>query len=279
MKYKLALYKTYILNIKKSLTYYNYLRPFINYLEEKNIDFNLLTKEQLAEYFSFKQYSSQAINCVIKSGRDFCKFLNINENPFKIISLLKTERRIPNYLTEKDIQKAIGYILTYNNRLHLTKLEALIYFLFFTGCRKGELLLLHRKDIDMEECSVKVYGEKTKTERMVYFNTKLKHRLEKYFLQETEETNLFNITKAQLDYMVGLIEKYIPNKHITPHTLRHSFARNLVEKGVPIGIISKQLGHKSISTTMIYTEADDDMVKRIMREKMNKKDDINGKEK
>jgi len=272
-------YKIYLNNIHRSLVYYNYMRPFIKYLSDNKLDFKSLNKEELAKYFNFKKYSAQAINSVIKGGRDFCKFLNIPENAFKTIPLLKTERRIPNYLTEKDIQKAIGYILTYNNRLHLTKLEALIYFLFFTGCRKGELLLLHRKDIDMEECSVKVYGEKTKTERMVYFNTKLKHRLEKYFFQEKEETNLFNITKAQLDYMVGLIEKYIPNKHITPHTLRHSFARNLVEKGVPIGIISKQLGHKSISTTMIYTEADDDMVKRIMREKMNKKDDINGKEK
>jgi len=253
MKEKLENYKTYLINTHKSLVYYNYLSPFMTYLEDKKIEFNSLTKEIIAQYFSDKKYASQSINSLIKAGRNYCLFLNIPENPFKTISLLKTERRIPNYLTEKDIQKAIGYILTYNNRLHLSKIEAVISFLFFTGCRKGELLLLHRKDIDLAECSVKIYGEKTKQERMVYFGTKLKNKLDKYFLQEPEETNAFNITQAQLDYMVRLMCKYLPDRKITPHTLRHSFGRNLVEKGVPIGVISKQMGHCLEENTRIVT--------------------------
>lgn len=268
MKTKLENYKTYLINLKKSLVYYQYLKVFFQYLELNQLDFYSITKDQIAEYFAFKKYKPNAINNVIKSIRNFCKYLDLKEHSILNIALLEIEKRLPKYITHEELLKAIKYYSTYSNRgMTSTKCNALLKFLFFTGLRKSELLALKREDIDLTNCAIRIFGLKDKEERMVYFPDSIIKSLVDYFNEEKENTNAFNITPTELWYLTKKISKYL-NKNISPHTLRHSSAKYLVEKNVSPVIIQKILGHNSLQTTMIYTDVDEKIVQSVYKKQI-----------
>jgi integrase/recombinase XerD len=267
MTNKLNDYKTFLINTQKSTVYYNFLSPFFSYLDDKKIDFDTLTKEQIAQYFSDRKYKPNSANNLLKAGRDYCKFLNKETNPFTEIKLLKTEQLIPNYLMLDDMKKAIKYIATYNRRLNPDKVVAVLYTIFFCGLRKSELVLLKRKDFDFENCRVKTYKKKTKEEMLLPFIFEAKDPILKYFNLEPEETNAFNMTKAQIDYLFRVISKHV-GKHITPHCAKHGIGRLLDERGVPISFIQQFFGHKDIRTTMRYVTPTKEEVEKKYREKM-----------
>lgn len=260
-------YKAYILSIQRSLAYYNILYPFFEYLEKHNLTFENLNKDIMTAYLEIKQYSASSVNQLIKAGRDYCKFAKIDNKLFFEYKLLKTERKIPDYLSEKDLEQAIAYLITYHsNAITSIKAETLFKFLFYTGIRKAELLGLKRADIDLEECTAKVFG-KGRKERIVYFPTKVKKLLEEYFTNENEEENAFNLERGNLEYLVRAINKHIEKK-LTPHLFRHSGAREMLRKGIPLAVVSKILGHASVSTTMIYADENEEGRRNIYREKM-----------
>jgi len=267
---KLLDYKQYLMIQKKSLVYYNYMNVLCAYLQKHNLTFEQITKETLNNFFTENTYKENSINNFIKSGRDYGKFLEISEeqNEFYKIKLLKTERKIPKYLTEEDIAEAKKYLITYeSNRLTSTKVVALLDFLFYSGVRKNELLSLKREDFDFKNNTAKVYG-KGKKERLIYFPDKTKKEVEVYFNTEVESINAFNITLGQMNYLVKTIGKYI-NKKVYTHLFRHSGAREMIRSGIPISVVSKILGHSSLATTMIYVDADEEMIKKIYKDKMN----------
>jgi integrase len=267
---KLQEYKIYLQNLKKSIVYYDFLKILFNYLEEKNIDFMNLSKEQLAQYFKDKNYSKNSINNVLKAGRNYCKFIDKEINCFTEIKLLGVDRKIPKYLTIDEIKKAIKYISTYNIRLDTNKVTLIIWFMFYTAVTKAEMCSLKREDFDLKNNTVRIFRTKTDKERILPFPKTLKIRIEQYFQTSIEEKNAFNITVNQIHTITGLMKNYL-KKRVTPHLLRHSGCRWLVENRVSISIICKMLGHSSLETTMIYASADDLLVKRSLDELYKKK--------
>jgi len=261
-------YKEYLKNIKRSLAYYNYLRPLSEYLKKNDMEFVNITKDQLAKYFSDKKYSPNAINLVIKSCRDFCRYKKIESHACFEIKLLKVKRKVIEYLTLDEIERAIKHIATNNPRLNSDKVATILYFMFFTGIRKSELLNLTRDNIDVEKCLVKIYEEKTKKEKIIPYPKRINDRIKNYFLLEAEKNNAFNITKKQINYLFrNIMTKYLGRK-IKPHLTRHGGARYLGNKGVPPTIIQKILGHTNLNTTLIYLEADQKMIEEKYREQI-----------
>jgi integrase/recombinase XerD len=268
MNEQLTIYKTYLENIKRSNVYYNYMKVLFDYLSIKQIPFETLTKEQLGEMFKEKNYSSNAINNFIKAGRDYCRFLKKEQNPFIEIKLLEVEHKLRVYITLDDIKSAVRDMATNNELLPVNKIEVVLYLLFYTVMRKGELYGLKRSDFDMEKCLLKKYAEKTKEEMLIPFPIKFKEKLINYFNSEKEEINAFNLKKGNLEYWFrGVISKYLEKK-LSPHTVRHGGAKYLLEKGVPITVVQKMLGHSSIQTTLIYLEADQKMIEKTYRDKI-----------
>ena len=268
MNIDLKNYQTYLLNIKKSLVYYNYLRVLFKYLEEKNIMFLDLTKEQLAQFFTDKEYQPNSINNVLKAGKDFCKFQKQENNPFIEIPLVIPETRIRTYISYDELQKAIRYYATYYTRgTSSQKTSIILKFLFYTGIRKGELLSLKRENIDITNNCAVIWGQKTKQERIVYFPSKITKELIIYFNSEKEQLNAFNITNAELISIIKKIGHYL-NKKISPHSLRHSGAKYMIEKmGNPM-VVQKILGHKSLQSTLIYANPDDKIASDTYRKKI-----------
>jgi len=261
-------YKTYLQNIQRSLCYYNYLRPLFNFLEKANIDFFAISKDQLAQYSADKKYSENAFNNLIKACRDYCRYKQVTIHPAFEIKLIKPPTRVIEYLTLEEIEKSIRYISTYNGSLNSDKIAVLLYFMFYTGVRKSEILNLKRTSFDMEKCLVKIYEEKTKQEKIIPFPHKLKTKLEKFFYSEEENENAFNVSLAQIDYLFrNLMRKYL-GKNVKPHLTRHGAGRYLQRQGVPATVVQKMFGHKSILTTLRYIEPDQKMIEETYREKI-----------
>jgi site-specific recombinase XerD len=268
MTNKLEIYKTYLLNLKKSLVYYNYLFPLAEYLEEHNLSFEALSKEQLAQYFTDKKYSPNSINNVIKSCRDYSKFIKLETHAAFEIKMLEIEKRERQYLTYEELLNGIKYYATYSKRgISSDKCSVILKFCFFTSIRKGELLTLTRDKINLTNCSALIWGAKDKTERTVYFPDSFVKELITYFNAEPEEKNSFNITLAEFNYLTRKIGKYI-NKKITPHSLRHAGAKYMVTKNVSPITMQRIMGHDSLATTLIYCAIDDKQAQEIYRKQI-----------
>ena len=252
MKTKLEAYKTYCLNIKKSLVYFGYLRPLFNYLEQKTIDFYNISKDQLAQYFSDRNYKQKSINAVIGACRDFCKYESISDHASFHIKLLKVDSKEREYFTYEELLEGIRDYSTYSRRgMSTLKASVILKFLFFTAVRKGELLSLKRDKIDFTNCYAMVWGQKDKTERLVKFPKHFIKELTDYINSEPEEINAFNVTESELNYLTRKVGKYL-HKNLYPHSFRHAGAEYMAEKGMPATATQRMLGHNSLMTTLIY---------------------------
>lgn len=260
---QLKKYQDFLLARGQSLNYYNVIKIFLAYIETKKME--QITQEVITQFFIDNSKYKDNTKCMfIKAGRNYYTgFLQIpkENNEWYKIKLLKVERKIPNYLTEKDIEQAKKYLITYyTKKMTPTKIRALIDFMFYSGVRKQELLILKRADFNLEENTAKVYGKGHK-ERIICYPKKVSKELQEYFLTESEEFSAFNLKKGKLHYIMKLLKKYL-GKNIYTHLIRHSFARNLIyNKGVDINTVSKLLGHSSLTTTMIYINPDEKTIK------------------
>jgi site-specific recombinase XerD len=255
-------YKEFLIARSLSLNYHNIMRIFLFYLKDKKIEPENITQKTITDFFnSNSSYSISTKNQFIKAGRNFYSFIGIENNEWTKIKLMKTERKIPDYLTEEEIERAISFIITYHSkRMTPIKIRALLHFLFYSGVRKNEILILKRNDFNFEDNTAKVYG-KGKKQRIICFPKNISKEIQDYFSSEPEINNCFNVSLGILNYLPKLISKHL-NKKVYPHLFRHSFARNLIyNKGVDINTVSKLLGHSSISTTLIYINPDEKAIK------------------
>jgi len=153
---------------------------------------------------------------------------------------------------------------------------AMLEFLYATGTRVSELVELKQNDVNFELGFVIVYGKGSK-ERIVPVGEKAKEKLNEYMqtsrptlLKDRESKALFVTRRGKGMTRQGfwkLIKNYalksgIP-KNISPHTLRHSFATHLLERGADLRTIQVMLGHSDISTTQIYTHVEKERLKEI----------------
>ena len=246
-----------------SKNYYNAMKIFLEYLQDRP-----LSQEEITKFFLENEYGEESRNLFIKAGRNYSIFLGQTETEWHKIKLLKCKRKIPDYLSEKELGQAIAYLITYHGRMITSaKADCLLSFLFYSGARKNEMLELKRSDFDLEECVAKVYG-KGKKERLIYFPKKVSDKLIAYFESEKEVKGAFNLSLYDVNYLIKALKKHFTDKNITVHLFRHSGAREMLRKGIPIAVVSKILGHASLATTMIYADENEEGRRNIYKEKM-----------
>jgi integrase/recombinase XerC len=211
----------------------------------------------------------------LASLRTFFQFLVregfLESNPAKLVATPKIERKLPTHLTMED---AVRFIETPDLNTDLGKRDrAILEFLYATGVRVGELVNLDLKDIDFREKLVRVTG-KRKKQRILPFGEPALQAL-MFYLNEARPVFLNNCPASERDEKVvflnyqgtrlttrsvgRMVDKYIKicaeiNRHISPHSLRHSFATHLLDSGADLRDIQELLGHARLSTTQIYTQ-------------------------
>lgn len=284
-------FKNYLTLKDYNLNYYYRIKPFLIFCDQQKIIYDQITFSDLQNYFLTlrnKQYDNGTINNHIKAVRSFYKFLiDHNLAQEKTLELiykikeLKYNRKIKDYITKEELGEIIEMGETFYYPMDPLKLKALLYFLFYTGLRKNELVNLKRIDVDLMSRSVIVrIPTKNREERVVFFPKKIKgtssnpvidfpQLLGDYFASEAEINNAFNVTVRQLDYMIKILKDFAPHKNLTLHTFRHSFARMLASKRIDSRIAQKLLGHKDIESTLIYYDPDIDVIQDIYKEKVD----------
>ena len=141
--------------------------------------------------------------------------------------------------------------------------QAIVEFLYSTGCRISELSNVKLSDIDWKDKKVTLFG-KGKKYRTSYINAKAEVSLKRYLETRQDDSEYLFVSckkpygqvhKAGLERIMRILSartKEKISKNITPHILRHTTATIALGNGMPVEDISKLLGHSSISTTMIY---------------------------
>lgn len=162
--------------------------------------------------------------------------------------------KLPIILSKKDILKIIEKT---NNLKH----KCMVALTYSAGLRIGELIDLKIVDIDSSRMIIHIKSAKGNKDRIIPLSEKLLEILREYYKEYGPKEYLFEGQKGG-KYSTSSFNKLLKaackrariNKNITAHTLRHSYATHLLEKGTDIRVIQKLLGHNSIKTTMLYTQ-------------------------
>lgn len=251
---------------------------YLEYMESKNISSALdISYNNLLDYLKYlddNKYEVSSVARKIVSIKAFHKYLSENYNVVDISTKINTPRfyrKLPNILTIEEVDNLLDIKLDtpfdYRNK-------AMLELMYSSGLRVSELINLELSDIDLNNNYVRCFGKGSK-ERIVpigeysskylsiYINEyrdsmKKGYYTEKIFLnnhgKEMTRQGFFKIIKK-------IAKDKDINKNITPHILRHSFATHLLNNGADLRTIQEMLGHSSISTTQIYTNVTNDILK------------------
>ena len=252
---------------------------FTDFLKETGDD-NLLLIELLdariyLSQLSDEKYSRTSISRKISSLRAFYQYLMnhkfISENPFSYLHLKKTGFRLPNFFYNEEMELLFDATagsdpLDYRDRV-------ILEILYGTGIRVSECQAIKIDDIDLELGVMLVLG-KGNRERYVPFGEYAKLAIEDYIencrnplmVQHQKEHDYLlvsqygdHISVSGIQYALNqLVKKTSLTSSIHPHKLRHSFATHLLDNGADMRTVQELLGHKSLSSTQIYTHVTKD---------------------
>lgn len=184
----------------------------------------------------------------------------IDKNPMLRVKRIKVDYKIKKAFSDMEVEQL-------REAANTAKEKALIEFLLSTGCRVTEVSRLHVQDIDFSKKECVVYGKGNK-ERKVYLTDKCLFYLNLYLTTRNEEStslftnrNHYGMTKGNIETLLRKIGKRAGVDKVHPHRFRRTFATNAINKGMPVQYVQKILGHKSLNTTMIYCNLDEDNIK------------------
>lgn len=200
----------------------------------------------------------------LASLRTFFRYLNreglVKTNPARLLVSPRQQRKIPSHLGEAD---AAALVEVPGETAAAVRARAILELLYATGMRCSELVGLDLAEIDLDARMARVLG-KGRKERIVpfgqaaqaalvaYLPIRLRHRprSDAAFVSR----NGGRLTDRWIRCMVSARVRQISlTKRVSPHTLRHSFATHLLERGADLRAIQELLGHSSLSTTQRYT--------------------------
>ena len=159
--------------------------------------------------------------------------------------------------------------------------KAIFELLYATGIRCSELVGIKITDLNFDEKVIRIMG-KGRKERIVLFGTKATQMLEKYLTCERPNLAKDNpgqpylflnyaggvLTTRSIQRMFEMFRQFLRiDRKLTPHKVRHSFATHLLIEGVDLRIIQELLGHKTITTTEIYTHVSNQQLAKMCDEK------------
>ena len=268
--------------LKKELNYSDYtiknyqldLTDFFKYVDKSNIDFLSIENIHVRGYLKYLDtcnLKNTTISRRISALRTFYNYLLekglVKSNIFLNVKNPKLEKKLPNYLNYTEIEELLASIDTKTDEGLERRL--LIEMFYSTGCRVGEMVNVKISDIDFSSKTIKVMGKGSK-ERVVYYGDYASKYLEDYLKNKDKKGYLFTnkrgekLTIEEVEYIVRDIMKHISIKtHVTPHTLRHTFATHLLNNGADIRTVQELLGHANLSTTGIYTHVSSDRLKDV----------------
>jgi len=226
-----------------------------------------------------KGLSSRSINRALSAVRGYYRFKQRygygGQNPFKQIRSLRTGKWLPGVLFEGEVAELLSAPAADFWSLRDLLIAELLYS---TGCRVSELAAIDVKDLDLKSRSIRITGKGGK-QRLVFIGRQAAGVLIDYLSRRKSHIPaddprggmalLLNrrgrrLTVRGIQLIVeNLLRVSSIQKPASPHTLRHSFATHLLDRGGDIRAVQELLGHASLSTTQVYTHLSIDRLKKV----------------
>jgi site-specific recombinase XerD len=237
-------------------------RSYIHYIEDFACYYHLspvhLGLDDLRNYQLYlierRQLSPQSVNCFVSAAK-FLYTVTL-EMPWtnEQFTRLQVPEKLPVVLSAEEVEAFFQHI-------GILKHRAALMLCYGSGLRSGEVVALRPADIDSRRMLIRVQQGKGAKDRYTILSGRLLLLLREYYRMQQPREWLFPGTKAGTHIQPGSIQEVCRDairlagisKHVTPHTLRHSFATHLLENGSDIRAIQVLLGHRRIDTTARYT--------------------------
>ena len=213
-------------------------------------------------------YRASSVVRALSSVRAFHRFLlregQIDRDPTAGVVRPKLPRRLPRPLSVDDVARLLAQ--PEPSSAAGLRDRAVLETLYGAGVRISELVGLDVDDVDLEEGSVRVFGKGSK-ERDVPLGRYARDAIGAYLTRarpqiagpRSRSALFLNLRGGRLTRQgcAGILGKHARaariGTHVSPHTLRHSFATHLLEGGADVRVVQELLGHASVATTQVYT--------------------------
>lgn len=275
-------------SIKTSENYRLYIERFVEFSDDIQVE--NITNETVRKYRlwlnRYRNGNGESLATITQSYhlialRGFLHYLStrdISTLPPNNIILPKTNRKQVTFLYIDEIKKLIEQIDTSTEQGQRDR--AIIELLFSSGLRVSELINLNRDHINTKRREFMVRGKGQK-DRPIFISPVAAEHVEAYLAERHDSLQpLFlnysrnvsastdgNYRRLTARSVQRLLNKYVKlagiTKHVSPHTLRHSYATNLLMNGADIRSVQTMLGHSDISTTQIYTHVTDEHLREV----------------
>ncbi|MCL4496676.1 MAG: tyrosine-type recombinase/integrase [Deltaproteobacteria bacterium] len=276
----IKLEKNYSLNTVSA--YRTDVKLFIDYL---NKDTSVSSLEEVTE-IEIKGYLSKIYETVkktslarkVESIKSFFGFLEkkhlISHNPAFLLELPKVEKKLPFFLTSKEADFLLNNYFDAalkwhkrgsNKHFEIIRNDLILEFLYGSGLRVSELIAVKKTDLELSGGYVRILGKGSK-QRIVPLTQITVKKIKTWFdyldrIRLTPQAGYLIINKKGSHLVRRTIHRVVKEsmaitgqfKNISPHSLRHSFATNLLDNGADLRSIQDMLGHSNLSTTEKYT--------------------------
>lgn len=254
-RYSESTIKIYMDAMKSFLVFHN--KKVVS--ELTNDDVIKYNNEFILKHNLSASYQNQIVNAI----KLYFKIISNTKLDIEQVHRPKRSRVLPNVLSKEEVLRIIDFT---DNLKHKTLL-ALIYS---SGLRISEALHMKATDIDSKRMLIHVKNAKGKKDRYTLLSKRVLLLLREYYaiykpkeyLFEGAKGGIYSDRSAQVVLQQAAKRAQI-DKHISLHTLRHSFATHLLESGTDLRYIQDLLGHSSPKTTMIYTHVSSTSLKNI----------------
>ena len=243
------------------------LLEFIDFLDKNSINsFDDLKRSHINFYIRDLRKNELAPSSVsrkIASLRGWFKWMMsmnlITQDPTVSLEQPKLSKHLPKVLSVHEVDLILSQ--------ELPKLEkAILELLYATGLRVSELANLKLQSVNLKHAYVKCFGKGSK-ERIVPIGKIAKEAICEYEIEREEIIQncaintdfLFihrdgrKVSRQDIYLLIKNLGEKVLKKHITPHTLRHSFATHMLENGADLRVVQELLGHSDVATTQLYT--------------------------
>lgn len=242
-------------------TYINAVSNFLSYSDQKEpsqkllFDYALFLKNR---NLSFSHIKNSVM--AVKLFSELMLGIKLNSN---FLSHYRKERKLPDVLSIEETKTIVESI---ENLKH----KAIISLIYSCGLRISECVNIKISDIDSKRMLIKVVQSKGNKDRFVPLSAKMLLLLREYYKEYKPKEYLFEgqIKKYYSARSIqAILKKALAKnkikKHVSVHSLRHSYATHLHEQGTDISLIQKILGHKDIKTTLLYTQISKSQLSKI----------------
>lgn len=244
--------------------YLFYLKEF---LQSTNKPPEQIEREDIITFLAKKKEKNNASNATLSLIHAALKFYFHNIAGKKIMDEIKTPRKakkLPTVLTKQEVKALINAAKPKRNRL-------IVQFLYSTGARVSECTNLKINNLNLKEKTGQIRGGKGNKDRIIILSREWIKYLKKYLARKKVRSEFVFSKKNGKPLSADTIQRIIREaaekaeiqKHITPHTLRHSYATHLLEAGENIRKIQELLGHSNLNTTQIYTQVSTQELKKV----------------